>query len=197
MAPSRTACPFATNQLAEVEVDGLDLAAFMYFTLNNHNISRIIDGAGKKWVLLLGRFGRGKSLLRAVAEELKARHFVPIIFDFSRPQQRDLLETIVLLAGLSAFVIVEITNPRSAPMELLAVATNYGVPIVPIVQKRTRPFALFAAMRKFPWVLPPYEYATQRRLIADLNSEVIKPAMAESKRLAAWKRAIEPSSADS
>ena len=47
----------------EVEVDGLDLASFMYLTLNNRNISRIIDAASKKWVLLLGtsQYGRTSS----------------------------------------------------------------------------------------------------------------------------------------
>jgi hypothetical protein len=38
---------------------------------------------------------------------------------------------------MSAFVIVEITNPRSTPMELQAIASSYGVPIVPI---KTMPF---------------------------------------------------------
>lgn len=34
----------------EIEVDGLDLASFMYLTLNNRKISRIIDAASEKWV---------------------------------------------------------------------------------------------------------------------------------------------------
>lgn len=102
----------------EVQVEGLDLAAFMYLTLNNRNISRIIEAAGRKWVLLLGRFTQRKSVLKAVAEALKQRQFTPIIFDFPPPEQRDLIETVTLLAGMSALVIVEITNPRSTPMEL-------------------------------------------------------------------------------
>jgi len=41
-------------------VDGLDLAAFMYLTVSNENIARIIDAASRKWVLILGRFTQGR-----------------------------------------------------------------------------------------------------------------------------------------
>jgi hypothetical protein len=47
-------------------VDSLDLAAFMYLTINNRNIGRIIEAAGRKWVLILGRFTKGKDILIAM-----------------------------------------------------------------------------------------------------------------------------------
>jgi uncharacterized protein YjbI with pentapeptide repeats len=59
-----------TSKEEEVTVDGLDLAAFMYFTLNNRNLSRIIEGANRKWVLILGRFTEGRRVLDAVARAL-------------------------------------------------------------------------------------------------------------------------------
>src|SRR5262249_10097246 len=94
----------------EVKVNSLDLAAFMYLTRNKGNISRVIEATGQKWVLLLGRFtGGGKKVLRALERELLKKDLMPIIFDFPPPERRDLIETILLLAGLSRFVIVEIT----------------------------------------------------------------------------------------
>ena len=41
-----------------------------------------------------------------------------MMFDFERPTQRDFTETIKTLAGLSRFIIADITNPKSSPLEL-------------------------------------------------------------------------------
>jgi uncharacterized protein YjbI with pentapeptide repeats len=172
----------------EVTIEGLDLAGFMYLTLNNRNISRIFEATGRRWVLLLGRLTRRKSVLTAVAGALKERDFTPIIFDFPPPRQRDLIETVILLAGMSAFVIVEITDPRSTPMELQAIAMNYGVPIVPIMRKGAREFGTFSGLRKFHWVLPTIEYTSTKGLIARLHKDVITPATAAAARLIERKR---------
>jgi hypothetical protein len=183
-----------TGQEVEVVVDGLDLAAFMYFTLNNRNIARIIEVANRKWVLILGRFTERKNVLEAVAKALKQEQFIPIIFDFGRPEQRDLIETIILLAGMSAFVIAEITHPQSTPLELQAIASNYGVPIFPVIQDRARPFGMFSGLRKFRWVFPPLTYKSTDDLIAQLPDKVITPAREEARRLAEWKRLADTSS---
>jgi len=162
----------------EVTVDSLDLAAFIYLTLNNQNISRVFDATGRKWVLLLGRFGERLPLLQRLRRELTKRQYVPIIFDFSQPKDRDLIETVVLLAGMSAFVIVDITDPQSTPMELQAIAPTFGVPIVPIIcsNKSKRAFGTFPAFRKFFWVLKLVRYRTVEGLVECLDSSIIKPA---------------------
>jgi len=165
-----------------VQVEGLDLAAFMYLTLNNRNISRIINAAGRKWVLLLGRFTQRKSVLKVIAKALKKQDLIPIIFDFPKPERRDLIETIMLLAGMSALVIVEITNPRSTPMELQAIVPNYGVPVVPIMKQGAREFATFSGLRKFPWVRPTIPYKSSAELIRKLQ-EVIFESQSERNRL--------------
>ena len=145
----------------------------MYLILNNRNISRIIEAAGRKWVLLLGRFTRRKSVLTDLAEALKKRNLTPIIFDFPPPEQRDLIETVMLLAGMSALVIVEITDPRSTPMEMQAIASNYGVPIVPIMKQGAKEFGTFSGLRKFPWVQPTIPYDTAEDLIGQLEKDVL------------------------
>ena len=155
-----------------VRVEGLDLAAFMYLTLSNRNISRIIDAAGNKFVLLLGRFTQRKSVLESIAKALKKWHHIPIIFDFPPPQQRDLIETVMLLAGMSKCVIVEITSPRSTPMELQAIVANYGVPIMPIMRQGTKEFATFSTLRKFPWVHDPIPYRNETELIRKLQEKI-------------------------
>jgi hypothetical protein len=93
-------------------------------------------------------------VLTALAEALKQRQLIPIIFDFPPPEQRDLIEIVMLLAGISALVIVEIMSPTSTSMELQAIASNYGVPVVPVMKQGAREFGTFSGLRKFPWVLP-------------------------------------------
>jgi hypothetical protein len=157
----------------EVIVDGLDVAAFMYLTLNNRNISRIVDAVSKWWVLLLGRFTHRKSVLNALAAKLKERQFTPVIFDFPPPERQDLLETIMLLGGMSRCVIVEMTNPRSAPMELQAIAASYSVPIVPIMRRGAKEVATLSGLRKFPWVQPTIIYHSPDDVIRRLGRSVL------------------------
>jgi len=161
----------AKEVLKEIEVDGLDLASFMYLTLNNRNISRIIDAASQKWVLILGRFTEGKEILKAIEDELKGK-YIPIIFDFPPPDRRDLIETLLLLAGLSAFVIVEMTNPRSTPLEVQAIVPNFGVPVLPIVRGKATVPAMVSGLRKFQWVHAPIRYKDKKNLIRKLRAWV-------------------------
>lgn len=136
-------------------VDGLDLAAFMHFTVSNENITRIINAASRKWVLILGRFTEGRKVLDAIADSVRKEQFIPVIFDFNRPHDRDLIETVLLLAGMSAFVVVDITDPKSTPLELHAITANYGVPIFPVMKKGSGGFSLFAPLRRFRCVFEP------------------------------------------
>ena len=173
-------------------VNGLDLAAFMHFTRNNDNIARLIEGANQKWVLLLGRFTeKGRVILDKLKARLKEEQYIPIIFDFGRPEQRDLIETIILLAGMSAFVIVELTDAQSTPLELQAIASSYGVPIFPVLERRASAFSMFAGLRKFRWVFPTLNYDNPDQLIERLGPEVIAPAREEARRLTELKRAVE------
>jgi uncharacterized protein YjbI with pentapeptide repeats len=171
-----------------VIVDDLDLAAFIYMTLSNRNISRVFDATGRKWVLLLGRFGKRRDVLKRLRRALKKRQLVPIVFDFSRPKHADLIETVVLLAGMSAFVIVDITDPKSTPMELQAIAPTFGVPIVPIIQSPQREFGSFPSLRKWFWVLPTVSYTTVDDLVANLDKLIVKPAYEWSQWLERVKR---------
>jgi hypothetical protein len=138
------------------------------------------------WVLLLGRFSERKKFLEELSERLKQR-FIPIIFDFPRPDQRDLIETVLLLAGMSAFVIVDLTDTKSTPLELQTIIPNYAVPIVPIILQGQDPFSMFTALRKFDWVLPLLTYDTPDNLFKGLQKAVIEPATAKAQSLIDWK----------
>ena len=94
-------------------------------------------------MLLLGRFTEGRiAVLERLRTELRQRGFVPMVFNFDKPQLKDFTETVRLLASLSRFVIVDITNPRSTPLELQATVPECMVPFVPILEKGEEPFAM-------------------------------------------------------
>jgi hypothetical protein len=105
----------------EITVDNIEVAQFVYLLLHNAKIRDVIDTIGRKGVLLLGRFTEGRiTILERLREKLRSLGFVPMVFNFDKPETKDFTETVRLLANLSHFVIVDITNPRSTPLELQA-----------------------------------------------------------------------------
>jgi hypothetical protein len=102
---------------ATVTVDDLKVAQFVYLLLHNPNIRDIIDTIGRKGVLLLGRFGERLEVLNALRLKLREAGFVPMVFDFERAESRDFTETVMTLAGMSAFIVADITKPRSVQQE--------------------------------------------------------------------------------
>jgi hypothetical protein len=171
-----------------VTVDNVEVAQFVYLLLHNEKIRDVIDTIGKKGVLLLGRFTEGRMVvLERLREKLRSLGFVPMVFNFDKPETKDFSETVRLLASLSKFVIVDITNPRSAPLELQATVPDYMVPFVPILQTGEQPFAMFVDLQnKYDWVLQPViEYPSVDRLIEVLKDEIVIPAEAKFDELLA------------
>jgi hypothetical protein len=171
-----------------VTVDNIEVAQFVYLLLHNEKIRDVIDTIGKKGVLLLGRFTEGRMVvLERLREKLRDLGYVPMVFNFDQPETKDFTETVRLLASLSKFVIVDITNPRSAPLELQATVPDYMVPFAPILQHGEQPFSMFVDLQnKYDWVLRDViGYPSVDRLIEVLEDEVVRPAKAKFNELLA------------
>jgi hypothetical protein len=169
-----------------VMVDNLEVAQFIYLLLNNEKIRQVIDTIGEKGVLILGRFTEErKAVLDALRDRLRELGFVPMMFDFERPTQQDFDETIKTLAGLSRFVIADITNPKSSPLELQATMPDYMIPFVPIIQEDEEPFAMFQGLQhKYgQWVLDVLEYDSASNLLEVLDEAVVRPALVKADQL--------------
>jgi uncharacterized protein YjbI with pentapeptide repeats len=169
----------------DVTVDDLQIAQFVYLLLNNSAIRNVIDTIGQKAVLILGRFTpERKAVLDAIRGELRRLGFVPMMFDFDRPTSRDFSETIMTLVGLCRFVIADISNPKSSPLELQCSVPNYMVPFVPILAKGEEPFSMFRDLHsKYDWVLTPLEYDTADHLAAKLGKAVVDRAQQKHDQL--------------
>ena len=54
----------------------------------------------KDWSRHLGRFTEGRTVvLERLRDELRKRDYVPIVFNFDKPETKDFTETVRLLAG--------------------------------------------------------------------------------------------------
>jgi hypothetical protein len=138
-------------------------------------------------VLLLGRFTEGRiAILERLRQKLRGLGYVPMVFNFDRPESKDFTETVRLLANLSHFVIVDVTNPRSTPLELQAAVPDYMIPFVPILEKGQDSFAMFVDLqRKYDWVLDQIVYSSVDRLIEVTEDKIVRPAEAKFNELLA------------
>jgi uncharacterized protein YjbI with pentapeptide repeats len=164
---------------AEVTVDKIEVAQFVYLLLKNAKIRDVIDTVGKKGVLLLGRFTEGRiKVLERLREELRNRGYVPIVFNFDKPETKDFTETVRLLAGLSKFVIADLSSPRSAPYELGTIVSQTMIPFQPIIEAGQTPFSMLQdLLTSYPdRVFRPIQYPSVARLVETMDAEIIGPA---------------------
>jgi uncharacterized protein YjbI with pentapeptide repeats len=176
----------------EITVDNIEVAQFIYLLLKNQKLRDVIDTISRKGVLLLGRFTNGRiAVLERLREELRARDFLPIVFNFDKPETKNFTETVRLLAAMSRFVIADITNPRSAPLELQATVPECMIPFVPILEKGEEPFAMLRDLQiNHPdRVCKVIRYPSVNRLVEVLDSKIIRPAQARFARLVKRKAA--------
>lgn len=160
-----------------VTTDDLEVAQFIYVLLNHRKLREVFNTTTQRGVLILGRFGGGGlEVLHAVADTLRQTGHLPIIFDFDRPHQRTYTETVVTLAGLCSFVIVDLSG-RSVPKELQATVNTLRIPFVPILEKGHDSFSMvkdFVELDHFFY--PPIEFETIEELVEQIPLRVIAPA---------------------
>jgi hypothetical protein len=173
-----------------VTVDDLEVGQFIYLILNNTKIRNVINTITSKGVLILGRFSdpHRKSVLDGLREGLRNFDLLPIVFDFDRPTDKDYTETVQTLAGMSMFVIADLTSPKSAPLELEATVKQFKIPYIPIIDVSVdpRPFSMLVDLQKsFHWVLPTLKYESKEDLLdgENLKTYIIERAFAKREQL--------------
>jgi len=50
----------------------------------------------------------------------------------TKPDSRDITETVTTLARLARFIIADITDPKSIPLELQSIVPDVAVPVQPL-----------------------------------------------------------------
>ncbi len=178
-----------------ITVDNIKVAQFIYLILNNKEIRDAINTLTSKTVLILGRFAppERKIILEALKDGLREYDLLPLVFDLDRPTDKDFTETIKTLASLSYFVIADITNPKSYPLDLRITLPDYQVPFVPILQEGEQPFTMMVDLqKKYNWVLNTVSYNSIETLLKLLKPAIIDPAIQKNNKLR-FNEAIEQS----
>ena len=174
----------------DIVTDNLRIAQFLYLLLDNQEIRDVVDVVTSKVVLILGRFTpERKELLDGLRSELRRLNWVPVLFDFDRPSNRNLTETISTLAHLARFVIADITDAKSIPQELQRIVPDLpSLPVQPILLASQDEYGMFADFGDYPWVLPPYRYDSTGELLSSLCERVVTPAAAKAAEIAERRR---------
>jgi hypothetical protein len=170
----------------QITIDNLELAQFVHLLLCNKKIRSVIDTVISKMVLILGRFTpERKAILDGLRDALRNRNLLPVIFDFSIPASRDVTETVKVLAGLSRFVIADITDATEVRVELHKIIPYFpSLPIQPVLLRGQPEFvSLEQHLNRYPWVLSTFEYDSEEHLLANLESGVVGPAEVKAAKL--------------
>jgi hypothetical protein len=167
---------------AEITVDNIEVAQFIYLLLHNEKIRHVIDTITSKAVLILGRFTpERKAILDALRDELRQRNRTPIVFDFSGPRSKNTTDTVKLLAQMARYIIIDLSDPNSAPYEL-GVISMLGLkttPVVPIILSSQKPFPMLDDVLQERWSTDLITYDDLNDLRTLLDGKLVSAAEAK------------------
>ncbi len=164
-----------TRNTTPVTVDELEVAQFLHLIMDNQKITKIFNTMTGKAVLILGRFTENRiTLLESLKHSLSKMGYVPVIFNFKKPDAMDFTETIRTLAGLSRFVVADITKPRSVQQELNATVPDLEIPFLPIIRQGEKPYSMFNDIQRKDWVLKLVSYKSSENLLKNFHKLIIK-----------------------
>jgi|SRR5579871_586324 len=98
------------------------------------------------------------------------------------------------LAHLARFIIVDLTDPSSAPHEVATVIPQTVVPVQPLLLQdlltvngkvmQRREYAMFEDLRRrYHWVLPTLHYQDTTELLTSLQAQIIASAEQKAREL--------------
>jgi hypothetical protein len=124
-------------------------------------------------------------------DNLEVAQFIYLLLN--NPKIRDVAETIRTLAHLARFILADLTDPSSIPLELEAIVPHLDIPVQPLLLETKKEFSMFASLRKYQWVLPTYTYQDIPSLLISLE-HLLASAEQKADELAIEKarRLIEP-----
>jgi len=159
-------------------VNDIQFAQFHNIVDDSGSVGKLLAATTKRVVLILGRFRpRQKRVLEALAEALRRRGKIAVIFDFPSPEDREVSDTVRFIAGMSQFIVVDMTKSSSVPLELQATIPELMVPVLPIVQTGHPIFSMFADLqRRYFWIQRPVSYDNAKQLVDYVDEAIILTA---------------------
>lgn len=160
------------------EVDDLRVAQFHNIVDEPGSVGKLLAATTKRVVLILGRFlPRRKRVLDRLAKALGDRGRIAVIFDFPSPADREISDTVRFIAGMSEFIVVDLTKASSVPLELQATIPELMVPVLPIIQSGHEVFSMFTDLqRRYFWIQPTVSYKDADQLVEFVDDAIITQA---------------------
>ena len=151
-------------------MDNIELAQFFYYLKDHKKMRDTINILNSNGVLLLGQFKEGGlERLYGLHEWLQENHYKPMIFDFGRPDNMDYTETIVTMAGLSKFVIADLSG-GSVPQEVYAIAKNFKKPMLAFSFGKA--YSMFKDIKRENPNVISFEIDAQEELIGKIKEHI-------------------------
>jgi len=146
--------------------------------LDGEGVSRMLSEIASRSVLILGRFTPArKPTLELIRREISTepRQYVPILFDFDRPRELTMLESVLRFAAVSRFVIADLSDPKWVLAEFGKIAGAFNsLPIVPIIRASQREDEVIAYVEGFRSAHKVVRYRDEAHLRSILDSEILK-----------------------
>jgi CHAT domain-containing protein len=160
----------------------IDNLQAMMADLDGAGVSRMLSDVASRSVLILGRFKEDrKPVLDFIRREIATAPFsyVPILFDFERPQDRTMIESVLRFAAVSRFVIADLSDPKWVLAELQQIVRNFrSLPVVPIIDAGQDEKEVVAEFEGYASVHPVVRYRDMPHLKGILAANIVKPAEA-------------------
>jgi hypothetical protein len=173
--PEQTAMRERQN---EVRAGRTQTVGAMTKQLDGEGVSRMLSEVASRSVLILGRFTLArKPILELIRREIstKPRQYVPILFDFDRPHELTMLESVLRFAAVSRFVIADLSDPKWVLAEFGKIVGAFNsLPIVPIIHASQREDEVVAYVEGFRSAHKVVRYRDEAHLRSILDSEILK-----------------------
>lgn len=148
--------------------------------LDGERVSTMLSEVASRSVLILGRFAENrKPVLELIRRVLSTRpyKYVPILFDFDRPKDRTMIESVLRFAAVSRFVIADLSDPKWVMAELQQIVPAFrSLPVVPIIESTQREAEVIAHFEGYASVHTVVRYRDQAHLRSILGSQIVGAA---------------------
>ena len=165
---------------SKITVDNVFIAHFVSQILKRREFRDVFESWASRVVLLVGRFDPPKRniILEVLKSGLREYNLLPLVYHLDHPEDPDFMKKIGMLAGISCFMIVDVTNPKSSPLKMAKPMPEIQAPIMPIIQQGEGPITMFADLHEdCEFVLDTVSYNSMNELMRKLKPNIIDPAI--------------------
>jgi hypothetical protein len=168
------------EQVRTQRAETLAAASAITTALDGEAVSRVLSEVASRSVLILGRFSADrKPILDLIRRELGTapRQYVPILFDFERPRDRTLVESVLRFAAVSRFVVADLSDPKWVLAELQQIVPSFpSLPVVPILAADQHDTFVAGHLESYRSVAPVVRYRDGTHLRAILDDDILSRA---------------------